>query len=99
MTLTTSFERPLVVTKRMVDYPNDSHTLERYRATGGYEGARKALGMTATSWWSWSGVRSPGPGRCRLLGGDEVEPAGSGPPRLLIVNGDESDPAPSRTGS
>ena len=46
MTLTTSFERPLVVTKRMVDYPNDSHTLERYRATGGYEGARKALGMT-----------------------------------------------------
>ena len=37
---------PLVLTKRMVEHPTDSHTLERYVATGGYESARQSVDMT-----------------------------------------------------
>ena len=37
-------DAPKIVTARL-GY-EDSHTLERYLATGGYEGLRKALGMT-----------------------------------------------------
>ena len=37
-------EAPKIVTQRL-GY-DDSHTLERYLATGGYEGLRKALTMT-----------------------------------------------------
>ena len=37
---------PLLVTKRMTDFPSDSHTLERYEATGGYKAARASVGMT-----------------------------------------------------
>ena len=37
-------EAPKIVTARL-GY-DDSHTLERYLATGGYEGLRKALTMT-----------------------------------------------------
>ena len=37
---------PLVITKRMVDHPADSHTIERYEQTGGYVQANRALGMT-----------------------------------------------------
>ena len=37
---------PLVVTKRMTEFPADSHTIDRYEATGGYEQARRATGMS-----------------------------------------------------
>jgi NADH-quinone oxidoreductase subunit F len=37
-------DAPKIVTARL-EY-DDSHTLERYLATGGYEGLRKALTMT-----------------------------------------------------
>jgi len=37
-------EAPKIVTQRLGH--DDSHTLERYLATGGYEGLRKALTMT-----------------------------------------------------
>ena len=37
-------DRPQIVTSRF-QY-EDAHTLERYHATGGYEGLRKALAMT-----------------------------------------------------
>ncbi|MCA1735872.1 MAG: hypothetical protein LC739_07130 [Actinobacteria bacterium] len=37
---------PLLVTKRMVEHPTDSHTLERYKATGGYAAAKRAVSMT-----------------------------------------------------
>ena len=35
-----------IVTKRLRDHPEDSWTIERYLATGGYGALRKALGMT-----------------------------------------------------
>ncbi len=34
---------PLIVTRRMADHPADSHTMDRYEATGGYTQARRAL--------------------------------------------------------
>ena len=37
---------PLVVTKRMTEFPADSHTIDRYEETGGYEQARRATGMS-----------------------------------------------------
>ena len=37
---------PTVLTKRMNDHPSDSHTIERYEATGGYVQAKAALDMT-----------------------------------------------------
>ena len=37
---------PLLVTKRMTENPTDSHTMDRYEATGGYTQAKRALGMT-----------------------------------------------------
>ena len=37
---------PKVLTKRMEDHPTDSHTIERYEATGGYVQAKGALDMT-----------------------------------------------------
>jgi NADH-quinone oxidoreductase subunit F len=93
VTLTTSFERPLVVTKRMVDYPNDSHTLERYRATGGYEGARKALGMTRDELVELvkeSGLL--GRGGAAFSAGMKWSLLAPARPAYLIVNGDESEP-------
>ena len=35
-----------VLTERMVAHPTDSHTMDRYLATGGYEGARASIGQT-----------------------------------------------------
>src|SRR5690606_8276906 len=93
VTLTTSFERPLVVTKRMVDYPNDSHTLERYRATGGYEGARKALGMTRDELVELvkeSGLL--GRGGAAFSAGMKWSLLAPARPAYLIVNGAESEP-------
>lgn len=85
-------DTPRLVTSRF-DYA-DSHTLERYLATGGYEGIRAALrnGPEATH----AEVRN-----ANLLGrGGAGFPAGvkwgfcpSGVwPRYLVVNGDESEP-------
>ena len=85
-------ETPRLVTSRF-DY-DDSHTLERYLATGGYEGIRTALqnGPEATH----VEVRN-----ATLLGrGGAGFPAGvkwgfCPPgvwPRYLVVNGDESEP-------
>ncbi len=93
MTLTTSFERPLVVTKRMVDHPADSHTLERYRATGGYEGIRRALDMTRDELVELvkeSGLL--GRGGAAFSAGMKWSLLAPARPAYLIVNGDESEP-------
>jgi NADH-quinone oxidoreductase subunit F len=83
---------PRVVTSRF-EY-EDSHTLERYLATGGYEALKTAL--TRTSSEVHDEVRE-----CVLLGrGGAGFPAGTKwgfcPPevwpRYLVVNGDESEP-------
>ena len=85
-------DRPQVVTSRF-GY-DDSYTLERYHATGGYEGLRKALSMSPAE--VAEEVK-----KATLLGrGGAGFPAGvkwgftpQGVwPRYLVVNGDESEP-------
>lgn len=85
-------DRPTVVTSRF-QY-EDGHTLERFLATGGYEGLRAALAMTPTD--MFEEVKNS-----TLLGrGGAGFPAGvkwgftpQGVwPRYLVVNGDESEP-------
>ena len=85
-------EPPKIVTARL-GYA-DSHTLERYLATGGYEGLRKALTMTPEEVAAEVDTAS-------LLGrGGAGFPAGrkwvmlrKNPVTYLVVNGDESEPA------
>ncbi|HEY5664551.1 MAG TPA: NADH-quinone oxidoreductase subunit NuoF [Ilumatobacter sp.] len=85
-------DRPLVVTSRFSF--EDSFTLERYLATGGYQGLRKALESAPAD--VADEVR-----KSTLLGrGGAAFPAGvkwgftpAGVwPRYLVVNGDESEP-------
>ena len=85
-------DRPQIVTSRF-KY-DDGHTIERYHATGGYEGLKKALSMTPAE--VHDEVR-----KSTLLGrGGAGFPAGvkwgftpQGVwPRYLVVNGDESEP-------
>ena len=85
-------DAPRIITGRF-DY-DDSYTLDRYQATGGYEALRKALTMTPDAVVSEVKEAS-------LLGrGGAGFPAGvkwgfCPPgvwPRYLVVNGDESEP-------
>jgi len=85
-------DRPKVVTSRF-EY-DDSYTMDRYLATGGYEGLRKALGQTPSE--VHDEVRAS-----TVLGrGGAGFPAGvkwgftpeDVWPRYLVVNGDESEP-------
>jgi NADH-quinone oxidoreductase subunit F len=77
----------------MTDHPADSHTIDRFEATGGYVQARKALDMTRDDIVEL--VRSSG-----LLGrGGAAFSAGlkwsflaPARPAYLVVNGDESEP-------
>jgi NADH-quinone oxidoreductase subunit F len=81
-----------IVTRRL-QYP-DSHTLERYLATGGYDGLRKALTMAPEA-------VAEEVNKASLLGrGGAGFPAGrkwsmlrKAPTTYLVVNGDESEPA------
>src|SRR6202034_3373585 len=83
---------PRIVTARLAHA--DSHTLERYLATGGYEGLRKALTMTpaavaaevdAASLLGRGGAGFPAGRKWSMLKKDPVT--------YLVVNGDESEPA------
>jgi NADH-quinone oxidoreductase subunit F len=85
-------DAPRIVTARM-GY-DDSYTLERYLATGGYEGLRKALTMTpeavaaevdAASLLGRGGAGFPAGRKWSMLRKDPVT--------YLVVNGDESEPA------
>src|ERR1700690_2339762 len=89
MTIT---DPPKIVTSRL-GY-EDSHTLERYLATGGYEGLKKALTMTP------EGVAAEVDAVSLLGRGGAGFPAGrkwsmlrKAPTSYLVVNGDESEPA------
>jgi NADH-quinone oxidoreductase subunit F len=84
--------RPRVVTSRFG--LEDSHTLERYLATGGYDGLRRALGRAASE--VHDEVKSAtilGRGGAGFPAGNKwgLTPAGVWP-RYLVVNGDESEP-------
>lgn len=86
-------EHPLIITSRFTH--DDSHTLDRYVATGGYEALRKAL-TSMTPAEVHDEVKE-----ASLLGrGGAGFPAGvkwgfcppGVDPRYLVVNGDESEP-------
>src|ERR1700685_3161182 len=85
-------EAPRIVTARMGH--DDSYTLDRYLATGGYTGLRKALTMTpeavaaevdAASLLGRGGAGFPGGGKGSMLR--------KNPLTYLVINGDESEPA------
>ncbi|MGH9081898.1 MAG: NADH-quinone oxidoreductase subunit NuoF, partial [Acidimicrobiales bacterium] len=85
-------EAPRIVTSRF-DH-EDSFTVERYLATGGYDGLRKALTMTpeavaaevdAASLLGRGGAGFPAGRKWSMLRKDPVT--------YLVVNGDESEPA------
>jgi NADH-quinone oxidoreductase subunit F len=73
---------------------DDSHTLERYLATGGYEGLRKALAMTpeAVS-HEVDAVSLLGRGGAGFPAGRKWSMLRKAPTSYLVVNGDESEPA------
>lgn len=85
-------DRPKIVTSRF--HLEDSHTLERYLATGGYAGLRRALEVTPAQ------VHDEVRGATVLGRGGAGFPAGTKwglmpadkHPRYLVVNGDESEP-------
>ncbi len=85
-------DAPRIVTARLGQ--RDSHTLERYLATGGYEGLHKALTMSpaavaaevdAASLLGRGGAGFPAGRKWSMLKKDPVT--------YLVVNGDESEPA------
>ncbi|MGA7096371.1 MAG: NADH-quinone oxidoreductase subunit NuoF [Acidimicrobiia bacterium] len=83
----------LVVTKRMMEHPTDSHTLERYEATDGYVQGRKAVGMTRDELVELvkaSGLL--GRGGAAFSAGLKWSFLAPARPAYLIVNGDESEP-------
>ncbi|HET6873343.1 MAG TPA: NADH-quinone oxidoreductase subunit F, partial [Acidimicrobiales bacterium] len=73
---------------------DDSHTLDRYLATGGYDGLRKALTMTPEQVASEVDQASLlGRGGAGFPAGRKWSMLRPNPVRYLVVNGDESEPA------
>lgn len=84
---------PLVVTRRMVDHPADSHSIDRYEATGGYAQAKVAVGMTRDELVETvkaSGLL--GRGGAAFSAGLKWSFLAPARPAYLVVNGDESEP-------
>ncbi|MFQ5522941.1 MAG: NADH-quinone oxidoreductase subunit NuoF [Acidimicrobiia bacterium] len=84
---------PLVVTERMTRHPEDSHTLDRYAATGGYVQARRAMGMTRDELVEEvkaSGLL--GRGGAAFSAGLKWSFLAPDRPSYLVVNADESEP-------
>ena len=84
---------PLVVTKRMMEHPADSHTMERYESTGGYVQAKASLGQTRDELVELvkaSGLL--GRGGAAFSAGLKWSFLAPARPAYLVVNGDESEP-------
>ena len=85
-------DAPRIVTSRL-GY-EDSHTLERYLATGGYDGLRKALTMTPEAVAAEVDAASLlGRGGAGFPAGRKWSMLRKAPTTYLVVNGDESEPA------
>src|SRR5579864_8572942 len=85
-------DAPRIVTARL-DHA-DSHTLERYLATGGYKGLRKALSMTPEDVArEVDAVSLLGRGGAGFPAGRKWSMLRKAPTTYLVVNGDESEPA------
>jgi len=85
-------DRPMIVTSRF--RYEDSYTLERYLATGGYEGLRKVLALSPTEGHEVVKAATVlGRGGAGFPAGVKwgLMPPGKFP-RYLVVNGDESEP-------
>lgn len=85
-----------IVTKRLREFPEDSFTIDRYLATGGYESLRAALQMDPTAVQDEqvkaSGLRGRGGAGFGTGQKWSFLPAGVYP-RYLAVNGDEGEPS------
>ena len=85
-------EAPRIVTSRLAH--DDSHTLERYLATGGYEGLKKALAMKPEEVAAEvDAVSLLGRGGAGFPAGRKWSMLRKAPTTYLVVNGDESEPA------
>jgi NADH-quinone oxidoreductase subunit F len=85
-------EAPRIVTSRFDDPA--SHTLERFLASGGYEGLRTALTMTPEAVAAEVDAASLlGRGGAGFPAGRKWSMLRKGPVPYLVVNGDESEPA------
>jgi NADH-quinone oxidoreductase subunit F len=85
-------DAPRIVTSRLGF--EDSHTLERYLATGGYEGLKKALTMTPEEVASEVDTASLlGRGGAGFPAGRKWSMLRKAPTTYLVINGDESEPA------
>jgi NADH-quinone oxidoreductase subunit F len=85
-------DAPKIVTARL-GY-EDSHTLERYLATGGYDGLRKALTMTPEAVAAEVDTASLlGRGGAGFPAGRKWSMLRKNPVTYLVINGDESEPA------
>jgi NADH-quinone oxidoreductase subunit F len=85
-------EAPRIVTSRLEF--DDSHTLERYLATGGYEGLRKAVSMTPDEVAAEvDAVSLLGRGGAGFPAGRKWSMRRKAATTYLVVNGDESEPA------
>ncbi|HEY1831249.1 MAG TPA: NADH-quinone oxidoreductase subunit F, partial [Acidimicrobiales bacterium] len=83
---------PKIVTARLGF--EDSYTLERYLATGGYEGLRKALTMTPEAVAKEVDTASLlGRGGAGFPAGRKWSMLRKNPVTYLVINGDESEPA------
>ncbi|MEX1093149.1 MAG: NADH-quinone oxidoreductase subunit F, partial [Acidimicrobiia bacterium] len=84
---------PLVVTRRMVDHPADSHSIDRYEATGGYAQAKLAIGMTRDELVETvkaSGLL--GRGGAAFSAGLKWSFLAPARPAYVVINADESEP-------
>jgi NADH-quinone oxidoreductase subunit F len=82
-----------VLFARMAEHPADSHTLDTYQATGGYEQARRAMDMTRdeiVELVKASGLL--GRGGAAFSAGLKWSFLAPARPSYLVVNGDESEP-------
>src|SRR5580693_6252336 len=85
-------DAPRIVTSRLGF--DDSHTLERYLATGGYEGIKKALSMSPEEVAAEVDAASLlGRGGAGFPAGRKWSMLRKAPTTYLVVNGDESEPA------
>ena len=85
-------DAPKIVTARLGF--DDSHTLERYLATDGYEGLRRALQMTPEAVQAEvDAVSLLGRGGAGFPAGRKWSMLRPAPTTYLVVNGDESEPA------
>lgn len=77
----------------MVDHPADSHSIDRYEATGGYAQAKRAVGMTRDELVETvkaSGLL--GRGGAAFSAGLKWSFLAPARPAYLVVNADESEP-------